>query len=196
MTRQALEAAIDVCGPGVPFRAIGSAISSVADRAGGCVGHNHRTAGSVRCLWSRVRLCVGQTGLVSPACDIEGHATHSRLCVCCWWCCWCAGMYVNRNFVGHGIGRQFHAAPAVLHHRNMRPGSMQLHQTFTIEPILALGTVKQQPWALDPTGWVCVTPDASLAAQFEHTVLVTDDGAEVLTQLIAAVPRQNCLGDG
>lgn len=129
VTRQALAAAIDVCGPGVPFSAIGSAISDVADRA---------------------------------------------------------GMYVNRDFVGHGIGRQFHAAPAVLHHRNNRRERMQLHQTFTIEPILTLGTVKQQPWPLDSTGWVCVTPDASLAAQFEHTVLVTDDGAEVLTQQLPA----------
>jgi methionine aminopeptidase len=98
-------------------------------------------------------------------------------------CCWHAGMYVNRDFVGHGIGTQFHAAPAVLHHRNVRPGSMQLWQTFTIEPILAMGTWKQQPWPLDQTGWTCVTPDASLTAQFEHTIMVTSDGAEVLTKM-------------
>lgn len=90
-------------------------------------------------------------------------------------------MYVNRDFVGHGIGRQFHAAPAVHHCRNLRPGSMQLWQTFTIEPIIALGTSKQRTWAADPTGWTCVTPDGSLTAQFEHTVMVNETGVEVLT---------------
>lgn len=94
-------------------------------------------------------------------------------------------MYVNRDFVGHGIGRQFHAAPAVLHHRNRKSGCMQLWQTFTIEPILALGTWRQQSWRLDPTGWTCVTPDGSLTAQLEHTVIITNNGAEVLTQLRA-----------
>jgi methionine aminopeptidase len=103
--------------------------------------------------------------------------------VCMLLCCWHAGMYVNRDFVGHGIGTQFHAAPAVLHYRNVRPGNMQLWQTFTIEPILALGTWRQQPWPLDQTGWTCVTPDASLTAQFEHTVMVTSDGVEVLTKV-------------
>lgn len=92
-------------------------------------------------------------------------------------------MYVNRDFVGHGIGRQFHAAPAVRHHRNIRPGRMQPWQTFTIEPILALGTWRQVPWRLDSTGWTAVTPDGSLTAQFEHTLMVTDSGVEVLTRL-------------
>jgi methionine aminopeptidase len=49
-------------------------------------------------------------------------------------------MSVVQDMVGHGIGRQFHAAPAVLHHANQRPGTMQLGQTFTIEPILTLGS--------------------------------------------------------
>jgi len=95
----------------------------------------------------------------------------------------CAGMFVIRDFVGHGIGKQFHAAPAVLHYRNMRPGCMQPWQTFTIEPQLALGTWKQHTLGLDPTGWTAVTADGSLTAQFEHTVMITEGSVEVLTLL-------------
>jgi methionyl aminopeptidase len=91
-------------------------------------------------------------------------------------------MSVVREFVGHGIGKVFHAAPAVFHHRNWRPGSMVLGQTFTIEPILTLGGRKNRTW---PDGWTVVTADGSLTAQFEHTLLVTEDGVEVLTQLPA-----------
>lgn len=84
-----------------------------------------------------------------------------------------------RDFVGHGIGKLFHAAPAVLHHRNWRPGVMQLHQTFTIEPIITLGTYRHWCW---PDNWTIVTTDGSLTAQFEHTLLISEDGVEVLTQ--------------
>jgi methionyl aminopeptidase len=84
------------------------------------------------------------------------------------------------QYVGHGIGRVFHAAPPVLHHHNARPGAMRLHQTFTIEPILTLGTRITRLW---PDGWTVVTADGSLAAQFEHTLLITEGGCEVLTAL-------------
>ncbi len=55
---------------------------------------------------------------------------------------------------------------------------MRLGQTFTIEPILTLGSRHHSPW---PDGWTLVTSDLSLAAQFEHTLLITEGGAEVLT---------------
>ncbi|GBF92100.1 methionine aminopeptidase [Raphidocelis subcapitata] len=90
-----------------------------------------------------------------------------------------AGLSVVREYVGHGIGAAFHAAPSVLHHRNGRPGEMVLGQTFTIEPILTLGSRHHRCW---PDGWTLVTLDGSLAAQFEHTLLITEDGAEVLTK--------------
>jgi methionyl aminopeptidase len=96
-----------------------------------------------------------------------------------------AGLSVVREYVGHGIGRVFHAAPAVLHHRNWSAGRMAVGQTFTIEPIMTLGGRRHRTWA---DGWTVVTADGSLTAQFEHTLLVTDDGVDVLTQ------RSTCLG--
>eukprot|EP00882_Tetradesmus_deserticola_P032718 GHRQ01037271.1.p2 GENE.GHRQ01037271.1~~GHRQ01037271.1.p2 ORF type:complete len:104 (+),score=40.19 GHRQ01037271.1:445-756(+) len=96
-------------------------------------------------------------------------------------------MSVVQEFVGHGIGKVFHAAPAVLHHRNWRPGSMAVGQTFTIEPILTLGGRKVCTW---PDGWTVVTADGSLTAQFEHTLLVTADGVEVLTRVAASQAAQ------
>ena len=91
-----------------------------------------------------------------------------------------ARMSVVREMVGHGVGRAFHSAPSVLHFKNSRPETMQVGQTFTIEPILTLGSRKLTMW---PDGWTLVTRDGSLAAQFEHTVLITQDGAEVLTEV-------------
>ena len=86
---------------------------------------------------------------------------------------------VVRAFIGHGIGEQFHTDIQVLHYydpRNstiMRPG-----MTFTIEPMITLGTWQHRMWDDD---WTAVTADGRRTAQFEHTVLVTDDGVEVLT---------------
>ena len=91
-----------------------------------------------------------------------------------------AGLSVVRDLVGHGIGRRFHAAPSVLHHRNNRPGVMVPGQTFTIEPILTLGSREHRMWE---DGWTLVTVDGSLAAQFEHTLLVTEVGVEVVTEV-------------
>ena len=86
---------------------------------------------------------------------------------------------VVRAFVGHGIGEQFHTEVQVLHYydsRNniiMRPG-----MTFTIEPMITLGTINYKIWDDD---WTAVTADGKRTAQFEHTILVTDDGYDVLT---------------
>jgi len=86
---------------------------------------------------------------------------------------------VVRDFCGHGIGRVFHGEPQVLHYG--RPGEgVELVEgmTFTIEPMINLG----KPHArLLPDGWTAVTRDRKLSAQWEHTILVTADGAEVLT---------------
>jgi len=89
------------------------------------------------------------------------------------------GYGVVRDFTGHGIGRTFHSGLIVPHFDDphadlvMEPG-----MTFTIEPMLTLGTIAYDVW---PDGWTAVTKDRRRTAQFEHTVLVTADGHEILT---------------
>ncbi|MBF0187821.1 MAG: type I methionyl aminopeptidase [Magnetococcales bacterium] len=88
---------------------------------------------------------------------------------------------VVREYCGHGIGRQFHEEPSVLHYgipgsgAEIRPG-----MTFTIEPMINLG---KAPIKHMPDKWTVVTKDHSLSAQFEHTILITETGYEVLTDL-------------
>ncbi|MFD1532990.1 type I methionyl aminopeptidase [Pseudonocardia aurantiaca] len=89
------------------------------------------------------------------------------------------GYGVVRDFTGHGIGRSFHSGLVVLHydepgvHTVLEPG-----MTFTIEPMITLGTIDYDIW---DDGWTVVTKDRARTAQFEHTVLVTADGVEILT---------------
>ena len=86
---------------------------------------------------------------------------------------------VVREYCGHGIGREFHEDPQVLHYG--RPGSgliLQAGMTFTIEPMINTG--KRYTKVLKD-GWTVVTKDHSLSAQWEHTILVSEDGYEVLT---------------
>ncbi|GAB2279670.1 Methionine aminopeptidase 1D, chloroplastic/mitochondrial [Dionaea muscipula] len=86
---------------------------------------------------------------------------------------------VVRDFVGHGVGRVFHADPVILHCRNNERGRMMLNQTFTIEPMLTAGRPNCVMW---DDNWTVVTADGSLSAQFEHTILITENGAEILTK--------------
>lgn len=90
------------------------------------------------------------------------------------------GYGVVERFVGHGVGQVFHSEPIILHNRNDRPGRMVEGQTFTIEPILTLGSIDCVAW---DDNWTTLTADGSLAAQFEHTLLITRTGAEVLTKI-------------
>ncbi len=86
---------------------------------------------------------------------------------------------VVREYCGHGIGREFHEEPQILHYGTAGTGQILQHgMCFTIEPMVNAG--KQQV-KLRPDGWTVVTKDRSLSAQFEHTLLVTRDGVEVLT---------------
>ncbi|MGD8311450.1 MAG: type I methionyl aminopeptidase [Gammaproteobacteria bacterium] len=88
---------------------------------------------------------------------------------------------IVREYCGHGIGRDFHEDPQVLHYG--KPGTgMRLEpgMTFTIEPMLNAG---KRHTRLLPDGWTVVTKDHSLSAQWEHTILVTGTGHEVLTCL-------------
>ena len=96
------------------------------------------------------------------------------------------GYGVVRMFVGHGIGEQFHISPSVPHYYTPDASTiMEPGMTFTIEPMITLGTWREKMW---DNGWTAVTADGRRTAQFEHTLVVTDDGAEVLTLgLVTAV---------
>ncbi len=86
---------------------------------------------------------------------------------------------VVRSFVGHGIGEQFHNDIQVLHYYDPRSSmTMRTGMTFTIEPMITIGSWQHRTW---DDGWTAVTADGKRTAQFEHTILVTDDGVEVLT---------------
>ncbi len=87
---------------------------------------------------------------------------------------------IVREYCGHGIGKEFHEEPQVLHYG--RPGTglvLEPGMTFTIEPMVNAG---KQSVTLMRDGWTVITKDRSLSAQWEHTLLVTDDGVDVLTR--------------
>ncbi len=87
---------------------------------------------------------------------------------------------VVREYCGHGIGRVFHEDPQVLHYGKAGTGLiLEAGMTFTIEPMVNLG--KRHVSSL-PDGWTVVTKDRKMSAQWEHTILVTDTGHEVLTR--------------
>ncbi|MGH9054805.1 MAG: type I methionyl aminopeptidase [Acidimicrobiales bacterium] len=89
------------------------------------------------------------------------------------------GYGVVRTFVGHGIGEQFHTAPSVPHYYSAEATTvMEPGMAFTIEPMITMGTWREAMW---DNGWTAVTADGRRTAQFEHTLVVTDTGAEVLT---------------
>ena len=118
------------------------------------------------CMWLGIETVKPNAPLSDIGRAIETHAKKHR-------------MGIVRAFVGHGIGEQFHTDVQILHYyepRNnmlMRPG-----MTSTIEPMITLGSEKHRMWDDE---WTAVTIDGQRTAQFEHTVLVTDDGFDVLT---------------
>lgn len=89
------------------------------------------------------------------------------------------GFSVVKGFCGHGIGRLFHGPPSVPHYaRNRAVGIIRPGHVFTIEPMINAGTWHDVLW---PDDWTAVTADGKRSAQFEHTLLVTETGCEVLT---------------
>jgi methionyl aminopeptidase len=89
------------------------------------------------------------------------------------------GYGVVRDFTGHGIGEAFHSGLVVPHYDDPSASTvLETGMTFTIEPMLTLGTYE---WGMWDDGWTIVTADGRRSAQFEHTILVTDSGAEILT---------------
>ncbi len=104
------------------------------------------------------------------------------------------GFSVVREFCGHGIGRVFHEEPQVLHYG--KPGTLEELKpgmTFTIEPMINAGRkdIKDGP---EKDGWTIVTKDHSLSAQWEHTVLVTPDGYEIMTLSAGTPPPPDFVG--
>ncbi|XP_031498887.1 methionine aminopeptidase 1D, chloroplastic/mitochondrial [Nymphaea colorata] len=118
------------------------------------------------CMYKAISICAAGVELKKIGRTIQDHADKFQY-------------GVVRQFVGHGIGQVFHADPVILHHRNNDRGRMILGQTFTIEPMLTIGSINPVMWS---DNWTVVTEDGSLSAQFEHTILITENGAEILTQ--------------
>ncbi|OEH74238.1 methionine aminopeptidase [Cyclospora cayetanensis] len=94
---------------------------------------------------------------------------------------------VVRSYCGHGIGELFHTAPSIPHYRNNKAvGILKPGHVFTIEPMLNLGKPADVLW---PDNWTAVTLDGSLSAQFEHTLLCTEEGVEILTKRLPSSPK-------
>jgi methionyl aminopeptidase len=118
------------------------------------------------CMWRGIRAVRPGAYLGDIGHVIQTHAERS-------------GYSVVREFCGHGIGRKFHEEPQVLHYGRGGTGlKLQPGMTFTVEPMINAGKAGIRQLA---DGWTVVTKDHSLSAQWEHTVLVTADGFEVLT---------------
>jgi methionyl aminopeptidase len=118
------------------------------------------------CMWRGIRLVRPGTRLGDIGHAIQSYAEASHFSVV-------------REYCGHGIGREFHEEPQVLHYGERDTGlPLEAGMTFTIEPMINAG---KRHVKLLPDNWTVVTKDHSLSAQWEHTVLVTKDGFEVLT---------------
>jgi methionyl aminopeptidase len=118
------------------------------------------------CMWKGIEAIKPGRPISDIGRAIEEHAKAHRL-------------GVVKAFVGHGIGEQFHTDLQVLHYYDSRNSTiMRPGMTFTVEPMITLGTWQHKMWDDD---WTAVTVDGKRTAQFEHTCLVTDDGVDVLT---------------
>lgn len=96
------------------------------------------------------------------------------------------GLSVVRTYCGHGVGDKFHTGPNVPHYaKNKAVGVMAPGHVFTIEPMLNVGTWKDKTW---PDEWTSVTMDGKRSAQFEHTLMITETGYELLTARLPDSP--------
>ena len=96
------------------------------------------------------------------------------------------GYSVVRTYCGHGIGRLFHCQPNIPHYaKNKATGFMKPGHIFTIEPMVNMGTWKDVTWK---DNWTSATLDGQRSAQFEHTLMITDDGCEILTGRLPTSP--------
>ncbi len=96
------------------------------------------------------------------------------------------GCQVVRTYCGHGVGKYFHCSPEVPHYaKNKAAGLCKPGVVFTIEPMITAGTFRDVRW---PDDWTAATADGKATAQFEHTILVTETGAEVLSARFKSSP--------
>jgi len=136
-------------------------IGNVADE------HKHLVQTTYECLEQAIEIVKPGTLFRDIGNVISKHATKN-------------GCSVVRTYCGHGIGELFHGAPNVPHYaKNKAIGVMKPGMVFTIEPMINAGKWGDETW---PDGWTAVTRDGKRSAQFEHTLLVTDTGVEVLTK--------------
>jgi methionyl aminopeptidase len=134
---------------------------------------------SFECLWLGIVQVRAGAHLGDIGHAIQKHAEQS-------------GYSVVREFCGHGIGARFHEEPQVLHYGRPHTGIiLEAGMIFTIEPMINAGRAAVKTMA---DGWTIVTKDHSLSAQWEHTVLVTDSGYEVLTVSSATPPQPDWIG--
>jgi methionyl aminopeptidase len=125
------------------------------------------------CMWRGIRAVRPGARLGDIGHSIQSHAERQ-------------GYSVVREFCGHGIGRKFHEEPQILHYGHPATGlQLQAGMIFTVEPMINAGRPDIRQLA---DGWTIVTKDHSLSAQWEHTVLVTEDGFDVLTVSAGAPP--------
>ena len=119
------------------------------------------------CMWKGIEAVRPERPVSDIGKAIEDHARKHQL-------------GVVKAFVGHGIGQQFHTDVQILHYYDSRGNTtvMRPGMTFTIEPMITLGTWQHRMWDDD---WTAVTADGKRTAQYEHTILVTDTGFDVLT---------------
>ena len=96
------------------------------------------------------------------------------------------GCSVVKTYCGHGIGSLFHCGPNIPHYSgNKAVGVMKEGHVFTIEPMINAGIWKDKTW---PDGWTAVTEDGKRSAQFEHSVVVTSSGVDILTKRLPSSP--------
>ncbi|KAG0670010.1 Methionine aminopeptidase 1 [Maudiozyma exigua] len=118
------------------------------------------------CLKTAIKHCKPGTTFQELGDYIEKHATENK----------CS---VVKTYCGHGVGKYFHCAPSVPHYKgNRAAGVMKPGMVFTIEPMINEGTWKDATW---PDDWTSTTQDGKLSAQFEHTLMVTEHGVEILS---------------
>jgi methionyl aminopeptidase len=134
---------------------------------------------SYECLWLGIAEVKPGTHLGDIGYAVQKHAESN-------------GFSVVREYCGHGIGRSFHEDPQVLHYGRRGDGAkLEAGMIFTIEPMINAG--KRDIRQLGD-GWTIVTKDHSLSAQWEHTILVTESGYEVLTLSAGAPPKPGFIG--
>lgn len=119
------------------------------------------------CLWKGIDAVRAGADLSDIGKAIEAHAKSF-------------GYSVVRDFCGHGIGKNFHEEPQVVHYyqNSSKAITLKAGMVFTIEPMINIGRYETREM---PDGWTIVTRDHSLSAQWEHTLVVTEEGCEVLT---------------